>query len=232
MLDLREDITRLIEAGAQPLDLAQVIRRARRRRIRRITGTTVTVAVLVVGAVVITTVRSGPASRLRVTDRTATTIATSPPTAAPLVYRDRSKPPPLRVEADGHLLDITTALGCWFSVDAAGLGHGLCADGVVDPARFVMTDTGATRLVVSSPIPGQITARIATAPPPHGPHELAHYDPATTRELSVRSIDATHWLLDLPVHPGPTAIYMNLAVRHGAHSVGGDAYYGFELRAG
>lgn len=229
MLDLRDDIVHLINNAAPPLDVHKIAKRARGRRRRArtlIAGGAATALLAATFTIALLPTTGSRPWRVTTHGDSTTTLAGAP--LPPLTYQDRTKPPPLRIESGGRSVDITTELGCWGSPPIAGITRMVCADGAVDPAQFVLRDTGARHLTIQSPIPCQITVQVASPPPPHGPRELAA-SPVNPEPLPVDSAGTNRWSVELPTRTGPTAIYINLVAdfRQGAES--GNASYGFEL---
>jgi hypothetical protein len=231
--DLHEEIARFMDAAAPPVDVNRVISQARRGRMTRraISGSVGAVAVSIVVVVVAYMVHAGPSrDLLRVAPGGASSTTTTSSVPSAPSYPDHSRPPPLRIEMNGQAIDISTMLGCWFwnGPAASHVGHGLCADGVVDPARFVLTDVGATSLTIRSPVAGTVDVTMAEVPPPHSPRELPA-SPRATRALVVHG-GGTEWVVDLPARAGPVAIYVDFRTGAKVRDVHGDGEYGFELR--
>ena len=226
MSDLQEQIVHLVDRAATPLDVHDVMRRgdrrARRARIRNVALGVTVVTLLVTLAIALS---AGPSGRVRVATKGSTTTSTPGfGTTVPLKYVDRSKPPPLRIEAGGRSIDASTVLGCWMHAN-----RGICADGVVDPARFQLALDGGRAFTVTSPIDATIQLRWSAPPPGHGPHELPAF-PRNAHPLNATRLGARRWRVELPAFSNTIAIYLDLSTATGDRVERGDAYYGFEVR--
>jgi hypothetical protein len=182
-------------------------------------------ALVVLAATLTFTVTSDSPKHIRVAIRPSTTSRTPNVATVTLQYVDRSKPPPLRIGAGGHSVDISTVLGCWMHRN-----RGICADGVVDPARFELVLNGARSVTVTSPIDAQIHLHWSNPAPPHGPHELPAF-PSDRRLLSARRLGTRHWQVEVPQFSGAIAVYLDVTTAPNDRIEHGSAYYGFELRS-
>lgn len=151
--------------------------------------------------------------------------------ASTLRYPDLSKPPPIRVSADGSFVDVTTVLGCWFHspADAAGHGAGVCADGAVDPSQSHLEVAAKARVEIELPISGDVSASIGDAQGAPPPHSLA--SPVEhRRELALQHVSTTTWSFTLPSAADYSLLIdIKVDAAVGASRVSGDAHYGVTL---